>query len=80
MMHNSSVDLLWVSAGLCLVLLAHQESWSTGEASPQSSLRTGTTLLGELFLKPPAVVVAAGLLKQGPKTNSENISLSPVST
>lgn len=27
MMHHSSVDIFWVSAALCLVLLAHQEPW-----------------------------------------------------
>lgn len=81
MMHRDSVDFLRVSAGLGLVLLAHQEPWVNrgGEASPKSSLRTGTTLLGELFSDTSSQWWWWVYSSRDQKTNSENISLSPVS-
>lgn len=81
MHHHGSVELVWVSTGSGLVLLAHQEPWINrgGFASVLPQVRhhaVGRALFRYLF---PVVVVLVGLSKQGPKMNSENISLSPVS-
>lgn len=71
-----------VNAGLRLVLLAQREPWGQQGRRLGSSPSPGQAprLLGELLpCLLPAVAAAAGRLRQGPKTKSENISLSPQS-
>lgn len=73
-----------ITAQMCSASQQWKFSWPTGSlgltkvGSLQSSIRTVTTLLGEVLCYLFPVVFEVRLLKRGPKMNSENISLSPV--